>query len=182
MKAGANLLFRLRLAPFSGHWVTLGDPLLDSGLLQSTTDWRPSMSSAAALQKYSRPPERYTIGHSTWTRDPRLEARLSHVAAVRRHLPALAGKLEDIGLMAAEDPATGVIDLWKEHDGPRLTAPKDLGGLGATCVETVELQRGVGYLSPSLAAASTMHYLSVAGLADFAATADEDDGGSGQDA
>ncbi len=45
-------MFRLRLSPFSGHWVTLGDPLLDSGLLQSTTDWRPSMSSAAALQKY----------------------------------------------------------------------------------------------------------------------------------
>jgi alkylation response protein AidB-like acyl-CoA dehydrogenase len=102
-----------------------------------------------------------------------LEARLSHVAAVRRHLPALAGKLEDIGLLAAESPTGGVIDLWKEHDGPRLTAPTDLGGLGATCVETVELQRGIGYLSPSLAAASTMHYLSVAGLADFAATADE---------
>ena len=102
-----------------------------------------------------------------------LEARLSHVAAVRRHLPALAAKLEDIGLLAAENPANGVIDLWKEHDGPRLTAPTDLGGLGASCVETVELQRGVGYLSPSLAAASTMHYLSVSGLADFAATADE---------
>jgi hypothetical protein len=102
-----------------------------------------------------------------------LEARLSHVAAVRRHLPALAGKLEDIGLLAAESPTSGVIDLWKEHDGPRLTAPTELGGLGASCVETVELQRGIGYLSPSLAAASTMHYLSVAGLADFAATADE---------
>jgi UDP-glucose 4-epimerase len=52
LKPGADLLFRLHLSPFSGHWVTLGDPLLDSGLLQSTTDWRPSMSSAAALQKY----------------------------------------------------------------------------------------------------------------------------------
>ena len=52
LKAGSNLLFRLRLTPFSGHWVTLGDPLLDSALLQSTTDWRPSMSSADALKKY----------------------------------------------------------------------------------------------------------------------------------
>jgi UDP-glucose 4-epimerase len=52
LKPGADLLFRLRLSPFSSHWVTLGDPLLDSNLLQSTTDWRPSMSSAAALQKY----------------------------------------------------------------------------------------------------------------------------------
>src|SRR4051812_11726166 len=104
----------------------------------------------------------------------RLEARLSYVPAVSRHLPELGAKLEALGLMAAEDPATGVVGLWKEHDGPRLTAPTDLGGLGATCVETLELQRGVGYLSPSLAAATTMHYLSVAGLADFAQTADEE--------
>jgi hypothetical protein len=102
-----------------------------------------------------------------------LEARLSHVAAVRRHLPDLADQLEKLGLMAVEDPDSGVIDLWKEHDGPRLTAPERLSGLGATCVETVELQRGIGYLSPSLAAATTMHYLSVAGLVDFAETADE---------
>ena len=52
LKAGADLSFRLRLSPFSGHWVTPGDPLLDSGLLQATTDWRPSMNSAAALRKY----------------------------------------------------------------------------------------------------------------------------------
>lgn len=103
-----------------------------------------------------------------------LEARLSHVTAVRRHLPKLADTLEDLGLMTAEDPATDVVSLWKEHDGPRLTAPTDLGGLGATCVETLELQRGVGYLSPSLAAATTMHYLSVAGLADFAESTDEE--------
>jgi UDP-glucose 4-epimerase len=52
LKTGANLMFRLRLAPFSGHWVTLGDPLLDSHFLRSTTSWRPSTSSAEALQKY----------------------------------------------------------------------------------------------------------------------------------
>lgn len=52
LKPGADLLFRLHLAPFSGHWVTLGDPLLDSRLLQSATDWRPSAGSAEALQRY----------------------------------------------------------------------------------------------------------------------------------
>jgi len=52
-----------------------------------------------------------------------LEARLSHVAAVRHHLPDLADTLEALGLMAAEDPSTNVVALWKEHDGPRLTAP-----------------------------------------------------------
>lgn len=52
LKVASDLAFRLRLSPFSGHWVTLGDPLLNSGLLQSTTDWRPSMSSADAFTKY----------------------------------------------------------------------------------------------------------------------------------
>ncbi|MET0896754.1 MAG: NAD-dependent epimerase/dehydratase family protein [Mycobacterium sp.] len=51
-KPGADLLFRLHLAPYSGHWVTLGDPLLDSRLLRSTADWEPSSSSAGALQRY----------------------------------------------------------------------------------------------------------------------------------
>lgn len=52
LKIGADVLFRLHLAPFSGHWVTLGDPLLDSRLLRSKTNWRPSTSSAEALQRY----------------------------------------------------------------------------------------------------------------------------------
>lgn len=52
LKPGADLLFRLHLAPFSGHWVTLGDPLLDSRLLRSTRNWKPSTNSAEALQRY----------------------------------------------------------------------------------------------------------------------------------
>jgi UDP-glucose 4-epimerase len=56
LKPAADLLFRLGLSPYSGHWVTLGDPLLDSGLLQSTTPWRPSMNSAAALRRYLHRP------------------------------------------------------------------------------------------------------------------------------
>lgn len=52
LKAGADLAFRLRMAPFSGHWVTLGDPLLDSTLLRTTTSWKPTATSAEALQRY----------------------------------------------------------------------------------------------------------------------------------
>ncbi|CAN5701685.1 NAD-dependent epimerase/dehydratase family protein [soil metagenome] len=52
LKPGANLLFRLHLSPFSGHWVTLGDPLLDSRLLRSTTSWKPATGSSEALQRY----------------------------------------------------------------------------------------------------------------------------------
>jgi UDP-glucose 4-epimerase len=52
LRLSADLLFRLHLAPFSGHWVTLGDPLLDARLLRSTTAWKPTMSSAEALHRY----------------------------------------------------------------------------------------------------------------------------------
>ena len=54
LKPGADVLFRLHLAPFSSHWVTLGDPLLDSELLRTTTAWEPSTTSTAALQRYIR--------------------------------------------------------------------------------------------------------------------------------
>ncbi|MCV7251845.1 NAD-dependent epimerase/dehydratase family protein [Mycobacterium hackensackense] len=52
LKPGADVAFRLHLSPFSGHWVTRGDPLLDSRLLRTTTAWRPSASSAEALRRY----------------------------------------------------------------------------------------------------------------------------------
>ncbi|MBI3224411.1 MAG: NAD-dependent epimerase/dehydratase family protein [Mycolicibacterium cosmeticum] len=52
LKPGADLLFGLRLSPYSGHWVTRGDPLLDSELLRTTTSWKPTASSAEALQRY----------------------------------------------------------------------------------------------------------------------------------
>jgi UDP-glucose 4-epimerase len=52
LEVGADLAFRLRLAPFSGHWVTRGDPLLDSTLLRTSTDWAPSTGSADALRRY----------------------------------------------------------------------------------------------------------------------------------
>lgn len=52
LKTGADLAFRLHASPFSGHWVTRGDPLLDSQLLRSTTDWTPATGSADALRRY----------------------------------------------------------------------------------------------------------------------------------
>ncbi|ADG98851.1 NAD-dependent epimerase/dehydratase [Segniliparus rotundus DSM 44985] len=51
-KAAADILFRLRLTPYSGHWATLGDPLITAEKLRSQTGWRPSMSSAEAFSQY----------------------------------------------------------------------------------------------------------------------------------
>ncbi|NMN95055.1 NAD-dependent epimerase/dehydratase family protein [Antrihabitans stalactiti] len=40
----ANIAFRLGLTPFSGHWVTAGETIVDSARLTAATGWRPSMS------------------------------------------------------------------------------------------------------------------------------------------
>ncbi|MDG3013810.1 NAD-dependent epimerase/dehydratase family protein [Speluncibacter jeojiensis] len=44
----ANAAFRLGLTPFSGHWVTAGETVVDSSRLTAATGWRPSMSAREA--------------------------------------------------------------------------------------------------------------------------------------
>ncbi|QCB50630.1 NAD-dependent epimerase/dehydratase family protein [Rhodococcus sp. PAMC28707] len=41
----ANLTFRLGLTPFSGQWVTAGEPVVDSTALHDATGWSPTLSS-----------------------------------------------------------------------------------------------------------------------------------------
>ncbi|MGF0313744.1 NAD-dependent epimerase/dehydratase family protein [Rhodococcus sp. IEGM1428] len=48
----ADVAFRLRASPFSGHWVSYGDPILSSAKLQETTGWRPHRGSAEVWRKF----------------------------------------------------------------------------------------------------------------------------------
>lgn len=41
----ANLAFRLGLTPFSGQWVTAGEPAVDSAALSEKTGWAPTLTS-----------------------------------------------------------------------------------------------------------------------------------------
>ncbi|OZF07315.1 NAD-dependent epimerase/dehydratase family protein [Rhodococcoides fascians] len=43
--AAANLAFRLGLTPFSGQWVTAGEPVVDSTALSEKTGWTPTLTS-----------------------------------------------------------------------------------------------------------------------------------------
>jgi alkylation response protein AidB-like acyl-CoA dehydrogenase len=86
-----------------------------------------------------------------------------------RFHPGLAKALTEIPYAEREAPDSPVIDLFRAHGGVGLLVPTEHGGLGADPVDAVRVQRGVGSLSPSLAAAVTMHHFTVAMLYTLAA-------------
>lgn len=86
-----------------------------------------------------------------------------------QHLPGLTKALEAIPYEERETPGSQVIGLFRDHGGAGLLVPKEYGGLGADVLEAVRVQRAVGSLSPSLAAATAMHHFTVAMLYALAA-------------
>ncbi|MEA2687334.1 MAG: hypothetical protein QOE93_2529 [Actinomycetota bacterium] len=89
-----------------------------------------------------------------------------------RLLPGLDKQLADIPLLDLEKPGNEGLALFRAAGGPGLLVPSDLGGLGASMVEAVQVQRAVGSRSPSLAVATTMHHFSVASLVALDAAGD----------
>ncbi|MFG2947636.1 acyl-CoA dehydrogenase family protein [Streptomyces adustus] len=89
--------------------------------------------------------------------------------AVERYHPGLLKALADIPYARREAPGSPVLDLFRAHGGVGLLVPKEYDGHGAGLVEAVQVQRGLGSLSPSLAAAVTMHHFTVAMLYALAA-------------
>ncbi|MFJ9520391.1 acyl-CoA dehydrogenase family protein [Kitasatospora sp. NPDC101801] len=81
-----------------------------------------------------------------------------------RYHPGLIKALADIPYAEREAPGSPVIDLFRAHGGVALLVPTQYGGHGADPVEAVRVQRAVGSLSPSLAAAVTMHHFTAAML------------------
>lgn len=89
---------------------------------------------------------------------------------------SLADYLRDTSREELERADSGVIDRWKRSTLPGCVAPTEFGGEGATLDEMIKLQIALGFFSPSLAAATTMHHLSMLSLVDFGqSTTDEDD-------
>ncbi len=92
-------------------------------------------------------------------------------ATLARLLPGLDDALARIPLLEMEKPGNPAIALFREAGGPGLVIPAEHGGLGATPVDAIRVQRAVGSRSPSLAVATTMHHFSVATLVEMAAGA-----------
>lgn len=90
--------------------------------------------------------------------------------------PPLANFLRDTERAELERAGSEAIDRWKDSTLHGAVAPTELGGEGASLDDMITLQSALGYFSPSLAAATTMHHLSMLSLVDFGqSTTDEDD-------
>lgn len=90
--------------------------------------------------------------------------------------PPLANFLRDTERAELERAGSEAIDRWKDSTLPGAVAPTELGGEGASLDDMITLQSALGYFSPSLAAATTMHHLSMLSLVDFGqSTTNEDD-------
>ncbi|GHG49103.1 acyl-CoA dehydrogenase family protein [Streptomyces griseocarneus] len=90
-------------------------------------------------------------------------------AVCERHHPGLIKALLEIPYAERERPGGPGIDLFREHGGVGLLVPAEYGGLGADPLEAVLVQRALGAVSPSLAAAVTMHHFTSAMLYALAA-------------
>ncbi|MEU3355400.1 acyl-CoA dehydrogenase family protein [Streptomyces sp. NPDC037389] len=86
-----------------------------------------------------------------------------------RFFPGLLKTLESIPYAEREARGSQVIGLFRDHGGAGLLVPTEYGGLGADVLEAIRVQRAVGSLSPSLAAATAMHHFTVAMLYALAA-------------
>jgi alkylation response protein AidB-like acyl-CoA dehydrogenase len=71
--------------------------------------------------------------------------------------------------MEMERPGNPALRLFREAGGPGLVIPAEHGGLGATPLDAIRVQRAIGSRSPSLAVATTMHHFSLATLVEMAA-------------
>lgn len=88
-------------------------------------------------------------------------------ATLERYLPGLDRRLAELPLSATERPGNPAIAVFRELRGPALIVPAQYGGLGATLLDAVRIQRALGARSPSLAVAATMHCFSTAALVDL---------------
>ncbi|MDV7196239.1 acyl-CoA dehydrogenase family protein [Rhodococcus kroppenstedtii] len=105
--------------------------------------------------------------------ESRLAAR--ERATLRRYLPALADYLDATPLAVLESPGHDAVAVFKDAGGCGLIAPESLGGLGASAVDAMDIHRAIGAQSPSLAAAVTMHHLSLATIVEIAKAGPEEE-------
>lgn len=85
--------------------------------------------------------------------------------------PGLCKALADIPLLQREKAGSPALDLFREHDGPRLLVPAEYAGASADALDAVRVTRALSSYAPSLGAATTMHHFTVAMLFALARTA-----------
>ncbi|MCI0384376.1 acyl-CoA dehydrogenase family protein [Streptomyces sp. CNQ085] len=88
-----------------------------------------------------------------------------------RFHPGLLKELEQIPYTDRERPGSPVIDLFRSHGGVGLLISEEYGGHGADALDALRVQLALGAVSPSLAAAVSMHHFTAAMLYSLAVKA-----------
>lgn len=86
--------------------------------------------------------------------------------ALAQFMPGLLDALAR-PLLELEAPDAGTIEAFRDAGGAGLLVPSEYGGLGATALDAMRIQRAIGARAPSLAIATTMHHFSVASLVEM---------------
>src|SRR5450631_4145704 len=87
---------------------------------------------------------------------------LQERAILEELLPGLDTALSGFELMEMERPGNPSIAAFREHGGPGLLIPRDLGGRGANPLQALRAQRAIASRAPSLTVATTMHHFTIA--------------------
>lgn len=83
---------------------------------------------------------------------------------LQKYFPDFDSYLTSFSFTDREEKTYLLLNKFKELNGPSLMIPKELGGLGASIIESFYIQRAIASRSPSLAIACTMHHFSIASL------------------
>jgi hypothetical protein len=92
----------------------------------------------------------------------------SELAALDQILPGLADRLRATSFQEMERAGNPALRFFRDAGGPGLLIPQAFGGRGATPLDAARVHRALGFLSPSLSIAATMHDFSVASLVEMA--------------
>ncbi|TDD49999.1 acyl-CoA dehydrogenase [Nonomuraea terrae] len=94
------------------------------------------------------------------------------LSTAERLLPGLDRQLRETGTAELESATSPGLRIFRQAGGPGLVVPGELGGLGASLVDALHIQRVLGARSPSLAVAVNMHVCTVLAMPPCAATED----------
>lgn len=95
---------------------------------------------------------------------------VEELATCERLFPGLDKRLREVPVAELESVKSPGLAVFREHGGPALMVPREFGGLDATLVDALHVQRVLGARSPSLSLAANMHVCTVIAMPPCTAT------------
>jgi alkylation response protein AidB-like acyl-CoA dehydrogenase len=88
---------------------------------------------------------------------------------LKEFFPTLDETLAALPLQELEQRGNPTLQIFRKVGGPGLLIPKVYGGMEATPLQAVRIQRAIACRAPSLSIATTMHHFSVATIVEMIA-------------